>query len=115
MNAVLHEADEVLLGFTRALRAAGVPVTQDRAHGFLAAVAAVTDSRRTHAAYAMSGPSSSVPLMAIPTRSRAAIGTHAWAAGRRRRGEGAGPHSSIRKRGGPDRGCRRSNQLKLKF
>lgn len=41
MNAVLHEADEVLLGFTRALRAAGVPVTQDRAHGFLAAVAAV--------------------------------------------------------------------------
>jgi uncharacterized protein with von Willebrand factor type A (vWA) domain len=41
MNAVLHEADEVLLGFTRALRAAGVPVTQDRAQGFLAAVAAV--------------------------------------------------------------------------
>ncbi len=32
-------ADEVLLGFTRALRAAGVAVTQDRAHGFLAAVA----------------------------------------------------------------------------
>jgi uncharacterized protein len=41
MNALLHEADEVLLGFTRALRAAGVPVTQDRAHAFLAAVAAV--------------------------------------------------------------------------
>ena len=36
-----HDADEVLLGFTRALRAAGVPVTQDRAHGFLAAVATV--------------------------------------------------------------------------
>lgn len=36
-----HAPDEVLLGFTRALRAAGVPVTQDRAHGFLAAVAAV--------------------------------------------------------------------------
>ena len=32
-------ADEILLGFTRALRAAGVPVTQDRAHGFLAATA----------------------------------------------------------------------------
>jgi uncharacterized protein with von Willebrand factor type A (vWA) domain len=31
----------VLLGFTRALRAAGVPVTQDRAHGFLTAVAEV--------------------------------------------------------------------------
>jgi uncharacterized protein with von Willebrand factor type A (vWA) domain len=32
-------ADEVLLGFTRALRAAGVPVTVDRAQGFLAATA----------------------------------------------------------------------------
>jgi uncharacterized protein with von Willebrand factor type A (vWA) domain len=31
--------DEILLAFTRALRAAGVPVTQDRAQGFLAAVA----------------------------------------------------------------------------
>ncbi|WP_191278260.1 vWA domain-containing protein [Nocardioides flavus (ex Wang et al. 2016)] len=41
MSAVLHEADEVLLGFTRALRAAGVAVTQDRAHAFLAAVAEV--------------------------------------------------------------------------
>jgi uncharacterized protein with von Willebrand factor type A (vWA) domain len=41
MSAVRHDADEVLLGFTRALRASGVPVTQDRAHGFLAAVAAV--------------------------------------------------------------------------
>lgn len=38
---VRHEADEVLLGFTRALRASGVPVTQDRAQGYLAAVAAV--------------------------------------------------------------------------
>ncbi|GAA1927386.1 vWA domain-containing protein [Nocardioides hwasunensis] len=33
--------DEVLLGFTRALRAAGVAVTQDRSQGFLVAVAAV--------------------------------------------------------------------------
>ncbi|HEX5917373.1 MAG TPA: VWA domain-containing protein [Nocardioides sp.] len=40
-DTVVHEADEVLLGFTRALRAAGVPVTQDRAQGFLAAVAVV--------------------------------------------------------------------------
>lgn len=38
---LVRSADEVLLGFTRALRAAGVPVTQDRAHGFLTAVAAV--------------------------------------------------------------------------
>ena len=38
---VARGADEIFLGFTRALRAAGVPVTQDRAHGFLAAVALV--------------------------------------------------------------------------
>jgi uncharacterized protein with von Willebrand factor type A (vWA) domain len=31
--------DEILLAFTRALRAAGVPVTQDRAQGFLSAAA----------------------------------------------------------------------------
>ncbi|MEV7430372.1 VWA domain-containing protein [Nocardioides sp. NPDC092400] len=36
---VVHDADEVLLGFTRALRAAGVGVTQDRAQQFLDAVA----------------------------------------------------------------------------
>lgn len=41
MNVTVRSADEVLLGFTRALRAAGVAVTQDRAQGFLAAVAAV--------------------------------------------------------------------------
>lgn len=35
----MRDPDEVLLGFTRALRAAGVPVTQDRAQGYLAAVA----------------------------------------------------------------------------
>jgi hypothetical protein len=39
--------DEILLGFTRALRAAGVPVTSDRAQGFLAAAALVgLDGRR---------------------------------------------------------------------
>ncbi len=45
-------ADEILLGFTRALRAAGVPVTQDRAHGFLAAVAVLgaDDQRATYTA-----------------------------------------------------------------
>jgi uncharacterized protein with von Willebrand factor type A (vWA) domain len=44
----VRSADEVLLGFARALRAAGVAVTQDRAQGFLAAVAAVgADQRRT--------------------------------------------------------------------
>src|SRR3954449_9934771 len=31
--------DEILLAFARALRAGGVPVTQDRAHGFLEAAA----------------------------------------------------------------------------
>ena len=34
-----HAPDEILLGFTRALRAAGVPVTQDRAQEFLRATA----------------------------------------------------------------------------
>ena len=45
-------ADEILLGFTRALRAAGVAVTQDRAQGFLEAVALVgaDDPRATYAA-----------------------------------------------------------------
>ncbi|HEU4567300.1 MAG TPA: VWA domain-containing protein [Marmoricola sp.] len=44
---VRHQPDEILLGFTRALRAAGVPVTQDRAQSFLAAVALVgLDDRR---------------------------------------------------------------------
>src|SRR3954447_21213411 len=36
-----HEADELLLGFARALRAAGVPVTPDRAQSYLAATAVV--------------------------------------------------------------------------
>ena len=41
------DAVPVLLGFTRALRAAGVPVTQDRSHGFLEATALVgLDDRR---------------------------------------------------------------------
>jgi len=38
---VTHPPDEVLLGFSRALRAAGVRVTQDRAAGFLTATAIV--------------------------------------------------------------------------
>ena len=48
----VREPDEILLGFTRALRAAGVPVTQDRAQGFLAAVAVLgaDDQRATYTA-----------------------------------------------------------------
>jgi uncharacterized protein with von Willebrand factor type A (vWA) domain len=44
--------DEILLGFCLALRAAGVPVTQDRAHGYLAAVAelGLDDQRTTYLA-----------------------------------------------------------------
>jgi uncharacterized protein with von Willebrand factor type A (vWA) domain len=44
--------DEILLAFARALRAAGVPVTQDRAQGFAAAVAVlgVGDRRATYLA-----------------------------------------------------------------
>ena len=36
-----HHADELLLGFARALRAAGVPVTQDRTRAYLEATALV--------------------------------------------------------------------------
>jgi uncharacterized protein with von Willebrand factor type A (vWA) domain len=52
MTETLHQPDEVLLGFARALRAAGVPVTQDRAQGYLAAVALVglADARATYVA-----------------------------------------------------------------
>ena len=44
--------DEILLAFTRALRAAGVSVTQDRAQGFLAATAllGLDDQRSTYLA-----------------------------------------------------------------
>jgi uncharacterized protein with von Willebrand factor type A (vWA) domain len=47
---VRHEADELLVGFARALRAAGVPVTQDRTHAFLEATAIVglDDPRATY-------------------------------------------------------------------
>ncbi|WGX98310.1 VWA domain-containing protein [Nocardioides sp. L-11A] len=38
---LLHQPDEVLLGFATALRAAGVPVTQDRTRAYLDAVALV--------------------------------------------------------------------------
>ncbi len=41
MTTAVHDPDELLLGFTRALRAAGLPVTADRSHTFLQAVAAV--------------------------------------------------------------------------
>ena len=47
MTQQLHAADEVLLGFTRALRAAGVRVTQDRAQAYLEATSLVgLDDRR---------------------------------------------------------------------
>jgi uncharacterized protein len=47
---LLHEPDELLLGFARALRAAGVPVTSDRSQAFLAATACVGlgDRRATY-------------------------------------------------------------------
>ncbi len=50
--SLVHEADEILLAFTRALRAAGVPVTHDRASTFLAAAATVglEDQRATYVA-----------------------------------------------------------------
>jgi uncharacterized protein with von Willebrand factor type A (vWA) domain len=43
----IRSPEAILLGFTRALRASGVPVTQDRAHGFLEATALTgLDDRR---------------------------------------------------------------------
>ncbi len=49
LDAGVRGGDEILLAFTRALRAAGVAVTQDRAQGFLAAAAllGVGDRRAT--------------------------------------------------------------------
>src|SRR5215218_7091325 len=48
----VHEVDEILLGFTRALRSAGMGVTHDRATSFLEAVAMVgaDDARNTYLA-----------------------------------------------------------------
>jgi len=48
MSTVLHAPDEILLGFTRALRAAGVPVTHDRATTFLTATSLVGVDDRRH-------------------------------------------------------------------
>jgi uncharacterized protein with von Willebrand factor type A (vWA) domain len=50
--AVAHEADEILLGFTRALRASGMNITHDRATSFLEAAAMVGsgDARSTYRA-----------------------------------------------------------------
>jgi uncharacterized protein with von Willebrand factor type A (vWA) domain len=50
LDARVHEPEELLIGFTRALRAAGVPVTQDRAQSYLSAVATVglDDQRATY-------------------------------------------------------------------
>lgn len=52
MIDLLRGGDEILLGFARALRACGVVVTQDRAQGFLAAVAllGLEDQRATYVA-----------------------------------------------------------------
>jgi uncharacterized protein with von Willebrand factor type A (vWA) domain len=49
-GAPVRDADEILIGFTRALRAAGVRVTQDRTHGYLTAVSLVGlgDARGTY-------------------------------------------------------------------
>jgi uncharacterized protein with von Willebrand factor type A (vWA) domain len=52
VSTPVRDADEILLGFTRGLRAAGVPVTHDRAQGFLAATAMLgaDDQRATYLA-----------------------------------------------------------------
>lgn len=52
MTVLAHDADEVLLAFTRAVRAAGVAVTHDRGAGFLDAASRLGagDPRSVHAA-----------------------------------------------------------------
>ena len=52
MDAALREPDEILLGFTRALRSAGLHITHDRATSFLEATALVGagDARSTYRA-----------------------------------------------------------------
>jgi uncharacterized protein with von Willebrand factor type A (vWA) domain len=51
-SGAAHEADEILLGFTRALRASGMNITHDRATSFLEAAAMVGsgDARSTYRA-----------------------------------------------------------------
>ena len=49
-HVTTHQADEILLGFTRALRSAGVSVTHDRATSFLEA-AALVGSDDAHATF----------------------------------------------------------------
>src|SRR5690606_9809355 len=51
-DGAMTQADEILLGFTRALRAAGLPVTQDRAQGFLEAVSLVGSGDRSATCWA---------------------------------------------------------------
>jgi uncharacterized protein with von Willebrand factor type A (vWA) domain len=50
MTTTVHQPDEILLGFTGALRASGAPVTPDRSQAFLDAVALVGlgDQRATY-------------------------------------------------------------------
>lgn len=50
LTGLVHDPDELLLGFTRALRAAGLQVTMDRAQSFLEAVSlvGVDDQRATY-------------------------------------------------------------------
>lgn len=52
MTTWMRGPDEMLLGFARAVRAAGVPVTADRERTFLAAVAAVGLDERAHVYWA---------------------------------------------------------------
>jgi uncharacterized protein with von Willebrand factor type A (vWA) domain len=51
-GTVVRQPDEILLGFTRALRVAGVRVTPDRSHGFLEATALLGIDDRSAAYWA---------------------------------------------------------------
>jgi uncharacterized protein with von Willebrand factor type A (vWA) domain len=82
-GAAPHEADELLLGFARALRAAGLAVTSDRAQSFLQAAArvGVDDHRTTYwagRATLCSGPDDLARYDQV---------FHAWFLARERRGQ----------------------------
>ena len=89
-EVVLHQPDEVLLGFARALRAAGVPVTLDRSRSWLEAAAlglpAICTPRALHG---LKGQVPFLPLSSPAEWANELLGLWADAERRRKFGEAA--------------------------
>ena len=95
----VHAPDEILLGFTRALRSAGMPVTHDRATGFLEAVAMVgaDDPMSVFVAGQATLCASPDDLLPLPPRLRGLVRLPRAAAARDARREAApDPRSAAR-------------------